>query len=966
MQIRWSQLLQGLRTRDAFETSPLRKAPYCLVAVFIALAHFGAALLTDHLLYRAAQVLPLFPGSALDLAILLVFGLRYWPVLYGVYFATSVWRQVPWLASFGIASAGLIQSLIAAWIVRCISGSKKLFGDFEDLAAMALAAVVAPGWAAALGTACLIASGKVPPAGWTTLLVEWWVVDGLGILASAPVLVGFARLCGGEGPRRKPGFLVLAALYLAAIPVACHFIFVRADTRYFLFSVFLLIWIAALCIGPVAARTTAAMIAYAAIWATRNGMGPFSGRTLGNNLQNVVLFVAALSLTGMAVGAFRKVRNPALPGGVLLAGWAISGWLYASMDRDRVTYDQARFEELLRSVEARIQNHLDTYEGVLWGAAGNFEAAGRITSSQWDTYASHLHSRGRLPGSTGISILRADPSNPQLGAAAEARDTGEAVWRTSEDRSGKILQLFIPVYREHVALINLGERRSALMGWVVASVPSDSLFRPALAGLEDAISLRVYDGENTASSHSLFRSGPAQPERLTHLTFRGGAWTLVWSRLPGFPYLSRAPSAWAAGCTALLSLVLAGVVLNLQTTKREASDRLKLIQSASAVGTWELDLHSMRVDCSEEFLQLYGIRESREQLSLGDWLRSVHPDERHLMRRELMAVRGAKGSIDRQYRVIWPDGSTHWIHSKALSVQDERGEQSRIVGVDFDISELKQLQAQLAQAQKLESIGQLAAGVAHEINTPIQYIGDNARFLDEAFRDVTRISSRTREAMLAGNGHAVLPNLAPGEEPEEALLEYLNLEVPNAISQLLEGVDQVARMVRAMKEFAHPGSIEKAAIDLNHAIESTIMVCRNEWKYVAELTTDLDPNLPPVPAIAGELNQAILNLVVNAAQAISDVFETSGQKGRIHISTHHKDGAAEVRVSDTGSGIPEDIRSKIFDPFFTTKPVGKGTGQGLAIAHAVIVQKHKGTLRFETEAGRGSTFIIDLPLACAL
>jgi signal transduction histidine kinase len=195
-------------------------------------------------------------------------------------------------------------------------------------------------------------------------------------------------------------------------------------------------------------------------------------------------------------------------------------------------------------------------------------------------------------------------------------------------------------------------------------------------------------------------------------------------------------------------------------------------------------------------------------------------------------------------------------------------------------------------------------------------------------------------------------------------VDYLRNEIPKAIEHLLEGVAQVARIVRAMKEFSHPGPVEKAPVNINRAIESTILVCKSEWKYVAGLTTDFDPELPPVPCVASEFNQVILNLIVNAAHAIGDVVRDSNQKGSIRISTRRDDGWVEVRVSDTGAGIPEDIRTKIFTPFFTTKEVGKGTGQGLAISHSVIVRKHQGTIHFESEVGVGTTFVIRLPLKC--
>jgi PAS domain S-box-containing protein len=277
------------------------------------------------------------------------------------------------------------------------------------------------------------------------------------------------------------------------------------------------------------------------------------------------------------------------------------------------------------------------------------------------------------------------------------------------------------------------------------------------------------------------------------------------------------------------------------------------------------------------------------------------------------------------------------------------GEVMRLVCVFRDITERQRFESQLAQAQKLESIGQLAAGIAHEINTPIQYIGDNGKFLEEAFRDLIGVVR-----------HRTGPDCSV--DTVDVDVDYLEEEIPKAIEQLQAGVDHVARIVRAMKEFSHPGPLEKMPVDINRAIESTVMVSRNEWKYVADLTTDLDPGLPLVYCVAGEFNQVMLNLIVNAAHAISDVFKGSGRKGAIRVSTRRKEECVEIRVSDTGGGIPEAIQSKVFDPFFTTKPVGKGTGQGLAIAHTVIVKKHRGTIGFETAAGVGTTFIIQLPL----
>ncbi|MCK4546251.1 MAG: response regulator [Candidatus Eisenbacteria sp.] len=282
-----------------------------------------------------------------------------------------------------------------------------------------------------------------------------------------------------------------------------------------------------------------------------------------------------------------------------------------------------------------------------------------------------------------------------------------------------------------------------------------------------------------------------------------------------------------------------------------------------------------------------------------------------------------------------------------------------------DIAESRAREHQIVQSQKLESIGQLAAGIAHEINTPTQYVGDNVRFLDEAFRDLETLLAKGDQLVKAVKAGEKSEGLIQEMESlaEDADVEYLTEEIPRAISQALEGIDRVAHIVRAMKEFSHPGTDGHVPTDVNKAIESTATVARNEWKYVADMKMELDKSLPLVPCLPGEFNQVILNLIINAAHAIAGSAESgASEKGRITLSTTLVGNEAEIRISDTGTGIPEEIRSRVFDPFFTTKEVGKGTGQGLAVCRSVIVQKHGGTLQFETETGRGTTFVIRLPL----
>jgi PAS domain S-box-containing protein len=313
-----------------------------------------------------------------------------------------------------------------------------------------------------------------------------------------------------------------------------------------------------------------------------------------------------------------------------------------------------------------------------------------------------------------------------------------------------------------------------------------------------------------------------------------------------------------------------------------------------------------------------------------------------------------------------PDGDRGYLGLSATPIPTADGGQAGTLLLGADLTERRLLGAQLAQAQRLESIGQLAAGIAHEINTPIQYVGDNAVFLNDSFRDLRQALEAYARYFAASRQGPVAPEQS--QELEELLarldIPYLCGEIPLAIEQALQGVESVAKIVRAMKEFSHPGGQAKVATDLNRAIETTALVSRNEWKYVADLVTDFDAALPLVFCYPGEFNQVILNLIINAAHAIGERRSSDADpKGVITISTRRLDDRVQIQVRDTGCGIPETVGVRVFDPFFTTKPVGKGTGQGLALAHAIVVRRHGGTIGFESQVGEGTTFTIMLPVA---
>jgi two-component system NtrC family sensor kinase len=292
-----------------------------------------------------------------------------------------------------------------------------------------------------------------------------------------------------------------------------------------------------------------------------------------------------------------------------------------------------------------------------------------------------------------------------------------------------------------------------------------------------------------------------------------------------------------------------------------------------------------------------------------------------------------------------------------LPKTDERGVVRGVIGVAADVTHVSTLEQQLAQASRLESIGQLAAGIAHEINTPVQYVSDNTRFLVSSFTEVQNLLLALRALPEDDTpGSTRLRGLMNGVD-----LDFLGEEIPAALAQSLEGLDRVTQIVRAMKDFSHPGH-GRAAADLNRAVESTVQVSRNEWRYVAALELDLDPDVGMVRCHEGELKQVLLNIVVNAAQAIATdpARQDTRALGKISLRTERVDGGVRITVTDDGPGMDESVRTKIFDPFFTTKPVGQGTGQGLSMAYAVV-QRHGGTLAVSSTPGAGSAFTIDLP-----
>jgi len=365
--------------------------------------------------------------------------------------------------------------------------------------------------------------------------------------------------------------------------------------------------------------------------------------------------------------------------------------------------------------------------------------------------------------------------------------------------------------------------------------------------------------------------------------------------------------------------------------------------------------------------------------ALAQW-RNANED----YRTQLAAALSAGRTFHHEDEIVRRDGSTFWLGVSITPILDVAGTLTHSVAVGADITvkreesrkkqelqdklleemnEHQRVVMELQLAQKLESVGRLAAGVAHEINTPIQYVSDSVHFLREAYEDLNGLLDGWRQAFEAlpegPHRDALARDVQRLDERYDP--RYVRAEVPAAFERTFHGVERVANIVKAMKEFAHPNTDEHSPADLNHAIQTTLLVASNEYKYNAVVDTDF-ADLPPVTCNIGEMNQVFLNLIVNAAHAIEEAGRDAST-GRITIRTEREASFAVIHIGDNGCGIAPQNLPKVYDPFFTTKEVGRGTGQGLAISHSILVDKHGGEIKVHSEVGVGTTFTLRVPIA---
>jgi PAS domain S-box-containing protein len=372
------------------------------------------------------------------------------------------------------------------------------------------------------------------------------------------------------------------------------------------------------------------------------------------------------------------------------------------------------------------------------------------------------------------------------------------------------------------------------------------------------------------------------------------------------------------------------------------------------------------IDVNRVFLQLFGYARA-EFMTRNTKSFYVNPAERE---HRIAAALKEPASRVTETLMRRRDGTIFHALAQYHVIRDAGDQPSHVEVYVTDVSELKRLEAERQKVEhehristRLQSVGALAAGIAHEINTPMQFVSDSVYFLKGAIADLGAVWAETAKLM-AASGAAHPPSAAALDKirliADDVGVDELIVDATDSTDRALEGIRRVTKIIRAMREFAHPDSGERTAVDINEAIETTLTVCRNVYKEIADVETRL-ARLPLVHCQYGEINQVFLNMIVNAAHAI-EARGDKGTKGLIRILTEADDTWVAVRIEDNGTGIPDSVKSRIFDPFFTTKEVGKGTGQGLAIARSVIVDRHRGRISVESELGKGTAFVIRLPI----
>lgn len=346
---------------------------------------------------------------------------------------------------------------------------------------------------------------------------------------------------------------------------------------------------------------------------------------------------------------------------------------------------------------------------------------------------------------------------------------------------------------------------------------------------------------------------------------------------------------------------------------------------------------------------------------------SIYPEDRDDYYQNLEKAINSNSTVNLEYRIHNNKGEPIWVREITTPITSDEGSK-KLAGIYYNITSFKnadqereKMQKELVQSQKLELVGQLAAGIAHEINTPAQFISDNLMFLQESVDEVLGLFKNINKRIIKEEDNLLTTDLK--SLMDDIDMPYLEEEIPSALHQSYEGITSVAKIIRAMKNYSHPGESFEL-VDINASMESTITICSSEWKYFSKMEKNFDENLPMVECVAGDINQVVLNIIVNAAHAIVEKYsDPDNLEGKIIVQTKHINDSVIIEIIDNGNGMPENVKDRIFDQFFTTKKAGIGTGQGLSIAHRLIFEKHSGNIEVDSTEGIGTTFRITLPIS---
>lgn len=701
-----------------------------------------------------------------------------------------------------------------------------------------------------------------------------------------------------------------------------------------------------------------------------------------------------------------------------LSFWCVAYWQYSNWaaQQDSLQNQQLTFQ---------ILSQFQRYETILLGCNSFFNASENVTKDEWEQYVSGLNIRENYGALTDIAVLRyqqipvLDQNSPDNWMATvdkrfsfNSKHEGDITrFDTSDLIRHKLLEsakdnkivclssisawlcttksttLLLPLFKstgenENTPLASMQN----LYGWIAIAMDLDMLLKinKETSNWQEEITLTHVDKDLLVNDHisleNLQKNMNSRNSQSTH-HLAGGVWAI---------HITNHRTAQSKIVLLLLAgILLAGLTISLLISGLlgasisshqhamqiiaikskalfESEKRTREILDSANEAFFSCNFTGHIIDWSKQSQKLFGY--SKDQIIGRTLTQTILPntelhDATHGGLRQILTATESGQRFELTARHA--DGKQFPVE---LSISPMHTSDGFVFNAFIhDITARKALQTQLSHAQKLESIGELAAGIAHEINTPTQYVGDNTRFLKDAFAELDQVQTAIIQYVNSFDAKTK-PDTPQFKQLTDTLssldMEFLHEEIPTAIEQTLDGINRVAEIVRSMKNFAHPGTENKQLSDLNQAIKSTTVVCRNVWKYVSDLTLELADDLPLVNCTPGEINQVILNLIVNAAHAIEDKQKATGDetKGTITIRTRHDKDTVCIEVMDTGNGIPQSIRERIYDPFTTTKQVGRGTGQGLAIAHTVIVDKHQGKISFTTQEGVGTTFTIVLPI----